>query len=307
MESIVRLYNMEDEVMISRAKVQHGLLTTDLALFTAKFPWIDATYLTSYLTDTNTADAFPVDDTVMTNLTVLTSDVNASMDEGKNALKMLFLYAEITYPKDKVKQRVFGQDRMDKARNDQEKMENLLEHANSMARNDPYKTDLLGKGYTQLQIDGLMTISDNISTKNTLQESAKAKRPVTTQDRIKVYNIVFDRMSLISTCAQVVFFGDAAKIEQYRAYPSSSGATTTASVHVVNPSSQPMADLTVNIEGTDRTTDAGGIAATFDLGTNPPDAVDVTISGAGINPSPQTFNHAVLDGEVNLFEFTVTV
>lgn len=301
-EEIIRLYNMEDEVMIERAKVQQALLVTDLPAFTAKFPWIDAVWAASYLTDINTADAFPEDNTVMTNIEVLTADVNASMKEGVNSLKILFLYDEITYINDKVKQRVFGQDRMEKARTNKGKMENLLEHAHNMANQLPYKNDLINKGFTQFQIDALLTISDNISSKNTLQESSKTKRPVTTQKRIKVYNTVFaDRMRLIATCAQVVFFNDQAKIIQYRAYPPSSGEATTANVHVVNPTNQNLENLTVSISGTDFVTDAGGMAGPFDLGADPPDNVDVTVTGADINPSPQTFNKPVLEWEVNLF------
>ena len=218
-EEIIRLYNIEDEVMLTRGQAQKTNLETDLAQFTARFPWLNAAYVTSYQTDLDTADAFPADDTVMTDLKVLTADVNASAVEGKGALNILFLFAKITYPNDKVRQRVFGQDLMEKARQDQEKMEDLLEHANSFADKNPYKADLLAKGYTQLEIDGLLTISNNINTKNRLHESAKVNRPVTTQDRVIVYNTVFERIRTVSTCAQVVFAGNAAKIEQYRAYP----------------------------------------------------------------------------------------
>lgn len=307
-DEVVRIYNMEDEEMLIRAQVQQGFLATDLALFTAKFPWIDATYTTSYLTDINTADAIPKDDTVMTNITALTNDVNASMNEGIAVLKRLFIYAKLAYEDDKVKQRVFGQDRMEKARTDQEKMANLLEHAHTMANKDPYKHDLIGKGFNQTQIDSLLTISDNINTKNVLQEAAKTSRPVSTQDRVKVYNTVFKRMRTIATCAQIVFEGDAARIQQYRAYPPASGTATTANVHIVDESNHPVENLTVNILGNERITDIGGMAGPFDFGASPPDNVDVTVTGTGIiTPSPQTFNHAVLDGEVNLFEFTVTV
>jgi hypothetical protein len=305
-EKIDRLYSMEDEVMLKRAQVQQANLATDAALFLAKFPWLDAAYITGYLANINTADAFPEDFTVMQDLTVLTDDVNASMTEGKNALKTLFLYAGLTYPDNKTKQRVFGQDKMEKARTDQEKMENLLEHANTMANKEPYKTDLIAKGYTQVQIDGLLTISDNINAKNLLQESAKSSRPVTTQDRVNVFNAVYDRMRTVATCAEVVFFGDAAKITQYRAYPPSAPDATTATVEVHNESDAPVEGLTVNILGTDQVTDVGGMAGLFKLGASPPDNVDIVVTGA-INPSPQTFNRPVIEGEANPFEVIVTV
>jgi hypothetical protein len=311
MSEIKRLYSMEDELMLTRAATQKGNLQNDLAAFTAKFPWINAAYVTSYQTDITTADAIPRDNTVMTDVKVLTADVNASVVEGREALSQLFRYAEITYPTDKVRQRVFGQDLLAKARSDQEKMENLLEHANGFADKLPYKTDLIAKGYTQPQIDNLLTISDNINTKNLLQEAAKSSRPVSTQDRISVYNIVFERMQTISTCAQEVFEGNPAKIQQYQIYPPA-GAPTSATMHVT--------DGTNNINGVSvkvlnfsglpaEITDASGNTQPFPLGNSPGDTIDIEVTGAGIiNPSPQTFNDKdILEGEDNTIEIVVTV
>ena len=301
---------MEDELMLQRAGVQKGNLQTDLALFTAKFPWLDMVYVTSYGTDIATADAFPLDNTVMSDVKVLTSDVNASVAEGRSALQSLFRYAKLAYPTDSARENVFGQNQMRKASNDQQKMENLLEHANGMANKLPYKTDLINKGYSQLQIDGLLTISNNINTKNLLQEGAKSNRPVTTQDRIKVDNIVFSRMRVVSTCAQEVFVGNAAKIEQYQLYPPGSGAPTSAAVHITDGTNN-MAGLSVKVLGTSipaETTDAVGLAPAFALGSNPPDTIDLEVSDASINPTTQTFNDiAILEGEANVIEIVVTV
>lgn len=309
-KEIVRLYSMEDELMLERAATQKGNLQTDQMLFAARFPWITPAYVASYGTDIATADALPLDGTVMSDLKVLTSDVNSTVTEGRGALQSLFRYAELTYPTDKARQRVFGQDQYAKASNDQSKMENLLEHANGMAGKVPYKADLLAKGYTQAQIDNLLTISNNINTKNLLQEAAKSNRPVTSQDRIKVYNIVFDRARTITTCAQEVFAGNAAKIEQYRIYPPSTAATSVV-VHIIDGGGNVMAGLSVQILGTTiapQNTDATGTTPAFALGTNPTDTIDIEVSGASINPTTQTFtDQDILEGEVNVIEIVVTV
>src|SRR5438045_1687290 len=98
-QEIKRSYTMEDELMLTRAATQQGNLVNDLALFTAKFPWIIAAWATSYKTDIDTANAVPLDFTVAMDMKVLTADVNASVAEGRSALRQLFSYAEITYPK----------------------------------------------------------------------------------------------------------------------------------------------------------------------------------------------------------------
>ena len=83
---VKRLYTMEDELMLERAGTRHINLQADAALFTAKFPWIDAVYITSYGTDIATADAFPLDNTVMSDVKVLSADVNSTVEEGRGAL-----------------------------------------------------------------------------------------------------------------------------------------------------------------------------------------------------------------------------
>lgn len=307
-DEIGRLFNFEAEVVLTRGQTQKDALTTDLALFTARLPWINAAYLTSYQTDIDTAAAFPDDNTVMTNVKVLTADVNASVEEGKGNLKILFLYSEITYPTDKVKQRVFGQDRMDKARSDQEKMMNLLDHANSFADKAPYKADLIAKGYTQVEIDALTTVADNIRDKNRIQENAIGSRPVTTQDRTIVYNTVFNRMLLINTCAQIVFAGNPAKLAQYRAYPPQSTGTTDtiADVHVISTDTGtglPSATVTVVGTAISGITDAGGIVL-LTLATPPPDSIDLLVTAPGY--ADQSFDsNAIVAGEDNVIEVSM--
>lgn len=229
-ENLKRLYNFSDELLLTRAHTQKDSLNADLAAFAARFPWITGAYIASYEADIATAGQYPEDFSVMTDIKALTADVNAAVAEGKAQLDILFLYGEIAYPADRVKQRVFGQDRLAGARNNDEKMANLLLHAHSMAEKMPYKTDLLAKGYTQDNIDALRTVADKIKEKNTLQENAKTSRPVATQERILVFNNVFGRMNLLYKCAQVVFAGNAAKMEQYRVYPSSESVQTLAEV-----------------------------------------------------------------------------
>ncbi|MEO8149646.1 MAG: hypothetical protein ABI723_18555 [Bacteroidia bacterium] len=307
-DEILRAYRMEDELLLTRAQTQKDALNTDLAAFTARFPWLLTAFVTAYQTQIDTAEAFPEDFTVMTDIKVLTADVNASVVEGKDGLNILFLYSEITYPTDIVKQRIFGQDRMAKARTDQEKMMNLLQHAHSFANKTPYKTDLLAKGYTQTEIDALLTIATNIGSKNRLQEDAISNRPVTTQDRILVYNPIYARMQLVYKCAQVVFAGNAAKISQYRVNPPQTTATTTAIVHASSVSDgTSLGDLLITVASLpiSATTDSDGNCS-LDLGTSPPDSIDLIVTGPTI--SDQTFSgFAIVAGEENVISVEVVV
>jgi hypothetical protein len=207
------------EAMQTRAQVFHGNLTDQLADFQAKFPWIDAPYLLSFNSDIATSKSFQIDQSVQNSLRVITEDINASVAEGMRGLDGLDIYARLAFPDSRAKQRVFGQDTWDKARDDQEKMISALTLANSFADAAPYKAALLAKGMTQGDIDNLATVAANIELKNTLQEKAKSGRPVTTEDRIQVNNIVWKRMQTISICSELVWRDDYARRIQYLLYP----------------------------------------------------------------------------------------
>lgn len=248
-KEVVRLYNMEDEQMQTRATTMHGNATNDLADFTAKFPWFDTTYLASVETDIATAMAFQTDDMVVDAIKVLTEDVHTSMSEGMRALDTLDVYARLAYPNSPARQRVFGQDNWARARNDQQKMVNALEHAFLYANQTPYKTDLMNKGMGAADIAALDSIAQNIALKDKMQEAAKSSRPVTTEDRIKLNNIVWGRLQVIATCAELVYRDDAAKLAQYRLYPPASEMVTEVTVNVKQ-GGNPLPNATVALSNT---------------------------------------------------------
>jgi hypothetical protein len=275
---IKRLYNHIDEDMLVKAQVFKDNLTLDLALFTAKFPWLIAANATALQASITSAEALALDTQVVANLKVLTADVNAQVILGGDALNILGIYAKLTYPSDEARQNVFGQQHWNEAKNDQEKMINALEHANSLATAAPYNAALIAKGYTALEIANLLTIANNIKAKNTLQEDAKSRRPVSTQDRIVLYNSVWQQMQTINLCSKVVFATNPAKLEQYLLYPNTADATTISIKLLINGTNTPLSNATVKLSNTslaDKLSDAGG-QVIFES-VNMPELIDVNI------------------------------
>ena len=287
--------------MITRSQTKRSILHDSFADFQAKFPFVNLGWVTSFQTDITTALNFQSDTAVTNQIKVLTEDVEASVDEGLKALDTLNTYAVVAFPDSPAKQRVFGQDTWDKARNDQQKMSKALKLANSFADDAAYKAFLTGVGYTQLEIDALLTIADNIDTKDAIQEKAKAGRPVTTEDRIKVLNIVWKRNQLLSTMAALVYRDDKVKRDLYLLYPSSTGEETTVIVHVTK-AGVPQDNLSVQLSNTAlvaQTTDSSG-NATF-VSVNMPEAVDVVVNLDGGGTVTRD-NQAILEGEENVVE-----
>ncbi|MEO5571691.1 MAG: hypothetical protein ABIT08_06565 [Bacteroidia bacterium] len=211
----VRNYNLTDGKMLRRAETMLKQLKEDHSLFIEKFPKLDDAYLTVFENDIKAARKCRSDYTVNTEKKI-TGHRKPLMEEAKKSLGILFKYAIITYRDDKKKQRMFGQNRMDKARNNLAKMVVLLELAHDMANKNPYKNDLLIKGYTQEEIDGLQIIANKLSDRNIDHGVATKVRPVSTVERIALLNAAYHHIWIINKCAQVVFMKDPAKIKLYK-------------------------------------------------------------------------------------------
>lgn len=307
-KEINREYNLEDEAMLVRAEVMHTQLVADLAAFTAKFPFIDAAYEAAMAATINTANALPLDNQVVSNLKVLTEDVNAQVILGRSALKALGIYAKLTYPDSEARQRSFGQDQWADAYNDQEKMMNALEQAHAQAIAAPYATDLDLKGFTATDAANLATIATAIRTRNNLQENAKNNRPVSTQDRVIQYNSVWDIMKEVNLASQVVFADNPAKLESYLLYGgSNTGANTIVNVTVnTTGTGDPMANASVQIIGSGlvpQTTDANGQCTFASVNIAELISLEITSEGATITEVPDlnvntgTTNDFVVEAE----------
>ncbi len=222
-QEIERVFKMPDDVMLERAQVFHDRLTPELAGFTARFPWLDATWVTAFQNDITAADQFPKDESVTLDIKILTGDVNSAMQQGYAALQALGSYAKLAYPTDISRQRGFGQQYWGNAAKSTLKLQEALELAYAKADSAELKPALLAKGYTQADIDQMETLAMELQTKNGLQEAAKIGRKVTRHDRVSLLNVVWDHMRTVNICASVVWAADAARMEQYQLYPSAGG------------------------------------------------------------------------------------
>lgn len=297
---------MGDDPMLERAEVFHDALEVELADFTARFPWLDATWLASFQADITAADAFPTDDSVVLDIKVLTGDVGAAMQQGYAGLLTLGAYAKLAYPTDLARQKVFGNQNWTAARNSTLKLQEALELAHSKAEMAEYKTALLNKGYTQAEIDMLLTLSDELKLKNRLQEAAKMGRHVTKHDRIALHNVVWQRMQTINTCAEVVRVSDKERKAQYQLYPSEGAPdVTTVIVITKDQSDNFISDMTVTLTNTTlvpQTTDTAGRVVFANASI--PETVDVRLQHPMGGPWDVP-NQPIIPGEENELTFII--
>lgn len=215
-----RMYTMGNDVMLERAHVFHDCLSVELPDFTARFPWMDANWAADFEAEIAVADAFPSDLSVRLEMQVVTGDLLNAMQRAYAALRVLAGYAALAWPADRSRQRAFGQDKWKAAHQSTLRLAEALELARATAEDTDFKPHLMAKGCTQADIDQLAALASELRQRNNLQEAANADRKVKRHDRVLLFNAVWQRMTTLSTCANVVWAGDAERRKQYQRYPS---------------------------------------------------------------------------------------
>lgn len=217
---IERDFNMEDLVMLERAQVFHNAFEIDDVDFIPAFPFLAPPFAANFQTAIDTADAIPSGYEIDAQIAVVTEELNNILPLAQKAMQKLFTYVDVTW-NSTVKLKAFGKSKYEKARNSALKMKELLEFAHRQAEVLTNKTPLLASGYTQADIDGLLTLCDAIDAKNAEQEDMLAGRGEQTQARVLALNTVWGFMQQINKASKVVFVDNPAKIELYLLYPTS--------------------------------------------------------------------------------------
>lgn len=219
---ILRDYTMDDLLMMEKAQVFHDNFIVDKLSFTTAFPGLVDPFAANFQTAINTADAIPPDSEVVQQIAVLTEQLEVQMEVARKAIQKLFVYVKVAFNDSQAYLKLFGKSQYDKARTNQLRMKELLEKANRQANLAANKAPLIAAGFTQVMIDGLLTIMNAIDAANSTQEDAKSERYKKTEDRVKAYNTVWGFMVRISEASKVVYVDSPAKLAEYLLYPSSS-------------------------------------------------------------------------------------
>lgn len=305
-EEITRDYNLSDEDVLVIGQTMVDNLVAEQAAFTASFSHCTEEETQAFQAAVTTAGALPLDNEVMDNVQVLTADLAAQVKLGGQVLSSLGRYAIEAYPTDERRQRVFGQDDWDEARNDTEKMRDALEHAYNMVTDEDYKETLDAAGFKEDKRELLIETAKSITEKQRLQKKAQSNRPVDTQDRIASYNIVWAWMRKTNNRAQEVWKDDFARRKRYNLYPSSATGTQTVGVTVYKAgTTEGLADAQVSISNTALATEITNSEGKANFKASSfPDLLDIKILAA--DGGEATYEGlGFVDGGVNAFVLEV--
>ncbi len=220
---IAREYNMDDLEMLQLAQVFHDNFLIDEAAFIAAFPGLGAPFAADFQTAIDTADAIPSAAEVDSEIAVITEELNAKMPLARAALQKLFTYADVAF-NSVAKTNSFGKNKYERARQSQVRLKELLELAHRQAEEANNKAALIAAGYSQVEIDELETLMDDIDTLNAQQELELSERGTKTEVRITAMNAVWDFMKRINQASKVVFVDSPAKLDLYLLYPTVHGS-----------------------------------------------------------------------------------
>lgn len=216
---VVRDYSKPDDKLIEQSQVMNATFMNNELAFSDAFTDLKPPFGEDWKTLNATAVTLLRDTAIADRLQVITDEVNKSIKQACVLYQIIMVYARMAYANDRAKLNAFGYESYNTASRSQLKIISLLSEAYSTATLPQVKPLLLAKGLKESQIEELNTILNDINQKNQFQEQFKNDRLSLTQDRVKTYNELWRRMSLVNEAAKVVFMNDYAKQKVFMLYP----------------------------------------------------------------------------------------
>jgi hypothetical protein len=218
-KELKRNYTGSDSFMVQEARLIHGLVSADLARFTAFDSTINAAAQTAYLAAITAAETVVDDTAIVGQLKQSTENMLTDMENAKAKYNEVKYYVMKAFPNSPGTHYEFGINEYDNARKSATKMIQFLDDLSKAAVK--YQTQLVASGYSATAITGIATLRTDLLTKSNSQKMVRKQRPKQTEDRVMVLNTCYARMALINGAAQIVYANDYAKQQQFIYMPSS--------------------------------------------------------------------------------------
>lgn len=223
-----RTYEGSDNYMVQTSLTLHGLLTADLADFTAFDGDIDAGFLADWLAAIQAADGVVRDQVVQDVIEGQTSAVLAKMELCRKKYNEVKYFAGKAFPGNKPVMDEFGTEDYPKARNRQGKLIELMGILHKAA--DKYKVQLIAQAYSQPRIDEILTLRNELQAANTDQDVAIKGRPVLSNERVQVLNSAYKFTAQVCEVAQLIYADNQVKRDQYVYNPGGGSVTILGTV-----------------------------------------------------------------------------
>jgi len=145
---VVRNFSKPDDEMLQQSDVLLGSFQDNKSLFIGPFPQFADPFASEWAATTATARLNLPDYVSVTDQSSETDALETLMDEGRNLFQTVILYAQLAFPNDPNKLKLFGQSQYNSARASHLKLPVLLRTMYTQASKPEYKTALITKGLT---------------------------------------------------------------------------------------------------------------------------------------------------------------
>jgi hypothetical protein len=203
-----RNYNMPDADMFQRSRTKRQHFIDNKPAFVAFDPDFDDPYDADWLLSIEASEGTDTAETRDDTGQQETAEVNEVMALGrKKHVQIKYFVTKAFGDKPSILKK-FGSDDYAQAGQSQKYMKLYLTNLHKQCESADYKPALLAANCTQLKIDEIKTIADNLSAEDTEQNVFIENEPVATKARVTQYNETFAFWHKVNAASKSIFYDD---------------------------------------------------------------------------------------------------
>ena len=210
-----RDFRLSDSYMLQDSRTTLAEFATDAATFKSFDADFDDAFAADWETAIANASNATTDDLVVAEQMGLTAAVEEKMEACRVHFQSAKYYIEKAFPNKPALWKEFGYDNYLNARKSVEKMIVFMSVFNRVANKPTYKILLVNAGYSEDNLNAILTKREELIDAKTDQEIGKNSREQITQNRIELLNQVWAFRTKVSKAAKYIFVSNFARYKVY--------------------------------------------------------------------------------------------
>lgn len=282
MEKTKRIYNLRDADMLALAEVFYAAAQTNLQDFTSFDSTLNLSFLQNFRMDIDQARTLLTDDVISDNLAQHNADLEAAMQAARDKYLEVKYFVSKKFKNQAAILNQFGLNDYDEIRIKPDGMVVFLNNLYQTALR--YENELVLSGYDATRIQGIETVGNQLTQILKNRDIYAKERLVLTQERVDIYNKVYEYLQNWRDAANFVFMNDFARRQIFLIpYRSSNAQDSEIDVTVNVGETKLVFDSDINEDSILRLSNTGNSNLRFFVGTsaNPASAI-----GTGIEIVP---------------------
>lgn len=213
-----RRYNMEDSMMLQKARTSCALMLQDLAVFSAFDPNLNAAFATEWENELNSGNAIPNDELFRDQLQITSNELKQHIKLCRKKYNEFKYFVLRAYPTDAAMQQAFGLKEYTTHTRSAINLAEFLLTMHTIAFNNKATLIQPHVGYTEAGIEEIKTLQETLIERIIALSVKKNEQHSSTNERIELFNKVYGKFALVASAAKIIYANNFAKYEQYLIY-----------------------------------------------------------------------------------------